>query len=81
MTLEEEKYYQAYFDTFSSDGWKQYISEIKEIMDSYRIEDIRDEKQLQYVKGERSALYRVLGFERGVKTAYDMITEREAQGD
>lgn len=81
MTLEEQQYYETYFDTFASDGWKQYINEIKEILDSYRIEDIKDEKQLQYVKGERSALYRVLRFETGVKTAYDMILEREAKYD
>ena len=81
MTLEEQKYYETYFDTFASDGWKQYISEISEILDSHRIEDIKDEQALQFLKGERSALYRVLRFETGVKSAYDMILEREAKYD
>ena len=73
MTLEEEKYYDNYFDVFASDGWKQYISEISEILDSHRIEDIKDEQALQFLKGERSALHRVLGFELGIRTTYDTI--------
>ena len=73
MTLEEEKYYDNYFDVFASDGWKQYISEISEILDSHRIEDIKDEQALQFLKGERSALNRVLSFELGIRTAYETI--------
>lgn len=76
MSPEEQKYYETYFDVFAKEGWKQFIEEVQEIHDSYRIEDIKDERNLAYVKGERDALRRVLRFEHGMKHAYDLIMER-----
>jgi len=75
----EEKYYDNYFDLFVTDGWQEFISEIQEIIDGQRIEDIRDESQLHYIKGERSALKRITQFEGGVRLSYDLIKEREAE--
>lgn len=77
MTKDEEKYYETYFDLFLHPGWKQFIEEISDILDSHRIEDIRDEQNLAYVKGERHALHRVSRFAGGIKNAYDLILERE----
>jgi hypothetical protein len=78
LTLDEEKYYDHYFNTFSTEGWKQFKDEIQEIYDSYRIEDIKDESQLARVKGERAMLFKMLRFEGGIRGAYDLIKEREA---
>ena len=78
LTLEEEKYYDNYFSTFATEGWNQFISEIQEILDSHKIEHIKDEKNLAFVKGERDALHRVLRFAPGIRTTYNMITERTA---
>ena len=36
MTIDEQKYYDNYFDLFSSKGWKQLIEELKEIHSSYQ---------------------------------------------
>lgn len=79
MSPAEEKYYDNYFDLFVTDGWQEFISEIQEIIDGQRIEDIRDESQLNYIKGERSALKRITQFESGVRLSYDLIKEREAE--
>lgn len=75
MTREEQEYYEHYFDMFSSEGWKQFISEIEDIVSIHAIEDIKDEKHLNYIKGERSALYRVLRFAEGITTAYELNQE------
>jgi len=75
----EEKYYDNYFNLFVTEGWKEFISEIQEIVDGQRIEDIRDEAQLNYTKGERSALKRITQFEGGVRLSYDLIKERESE--
>lgn len=77
MTLEEEKYYEHYFDVFATDGWKQFVEEIQSILDGHRIEDIKGEAQLAYTKGERAAFYKVVHFEPAIRNAYDMIRERE----
>lgn len=79
MTQEEEQYYNTYFDLFLTPGWKQFKEEIQQIFDAYRIEDIKDERNLAFVKGERDAFRRVLKFEGGIKRAFEMIKEREAE--
>ena len=76
MSPEEQKYYETYFDLFMTDGWKQFIEEINEILDRHRIEDIKNETHLAFVKGERDALFRVRRFETGIKTSYDVLQER-----
>jgi len=77
LSPEENKYYDNYFDLFASDGWKQFIEEIEEILDRHRIEDIKNEQHLAFVKGERDALFRVRRFETGIKSAYDVLQRQE----
>ena len=73
MSPEENKYYDNYFDLFATDGWKQFMEEVNEILDRHRIEDIKTESQLSFVKGERDALFRVRRFETGIRSAYDVL--------
>lgn len=76
MDQETQKYYETYFELFSTDGWKQFIQEIQDIQDGYKIEHIKDEKDLSRIKGERAMLFRVLRFEGGIKAHYDLIMEK-----
>lgn len=75
MSPEEQKYYETYFDLFLTDGWKQFIEEINDILDKHRIEDIKNEQHLAFIKGERDALFRIRRFEQGIKSAYDVLTK------
>jgi hypothetical protein len=77
LSPEEQKYYETYFDLFMTDGWKQFMEEINEILDRHRIEDIKNETHLAFVKGERDALFRVRRFETGIKSAYDVLQEQK----
>lgn len=77
MTKEDEKYYEAYFDLFLQQGWKQLISELEDILAAYRIEDLQSEADLARVKGERSMLHRLVYFETSLKEAYESILEAE----
>jgi hypothetical protein len=77
LSPEESKYYDNYFDLFITDGWKQFIEEIDEILNTHRIEDIKDAEHLSFTKGERDALFRIQRFETGIRAAYDVLTERE----
>lgn len=79
MTLDEEKYYDNYFSTFATDGWKQLIEDLQELFDAYQIENIKDDAHLKHVQGERQILRRLLQFETGMRAAYDTIKEREAE--
>lgn len=77
MSPEEQKYYETYFDLFMTNGWKQFIEEINDILDNHRIEDIKNETHLAFVKGERDALFRVRRFETGIKSTYDVLQGRD----
>ena len=77
MSPEDEKYYENYFDIFITDGWKQLVDDISSILSSHRIEDIQDENNLFYLKGERAALSRIVNFEDSIKRVYDEIKEYE----
>ncbi len=77
LTKEDEKYYEQYFDLFLQPGWKQLVTDLNESLNSYRIEDIKDESSLNLVKGERTILYRLVNFEQSIKETYDMILESD----
>lgn len=77
MSPEEQKYYETYFDLFLHPGWKQFVEEINDILGHHRIEDIKNESHLAFVKGEREALFRVRRFETGMKSAYDVLTRQD----
>jgi len=74
LTQEEEQYYETYFDLFASAGWKQFINEITEIHDGYKIE--QDDKDLSRIKGERAILFRMMRFDTSIKSTYDLIKEK-----
>ncbi len=77
MSPEEQKYYETYFDLFLHPGWKQFVEEINDILSNHRIEDIKNESHLAFVKGEREALFRVRRFETGMKSTYDVLTRQD----
>jgi len=73
-----EKQYENFFSMFITDGWKQFIEDMEDIYDTYKIEDIKDEQQLNRVKGERSILWRIINMEQSIRNAYDNIQEDDA---
>ena len=77
MDPQLQKEYENYFSMFASEGWKQFIEDMEDIYDNYRIEDIKDEKNLAYVKGERKMLFQVIRFEGAMKRSYDNLVEQQ----
>jgi hypothetical protein len=73
-----EKQYENFFSMFITDGWKQFIEDMEDIYDTYKIEDIKDEQQLNRVKGERSILWRIINMEQSIRYAYDNMAEDDA---
>lgn len=81
MTIDEEKYYENYFDLFHTDGWKQLISELTEIYDSYNVENITSIEELYAAKGERNMLSRMMYFQNGIEAAYASLKTGNSNGD
>ena len=74
MSPEESEYYDNYFDLFMHPGWKQFVEDSQEFLDSQRIEDLKTEKDLFYVQGQRSVLLNTVRFEDGIKNAFEELT-------
>lgn len=72
MSPEDEKYYENYLDVFLTDGWKQFIQEAKDLVDSFKIDEIKNEQDLFFVKGQINTLMNVINFETGIRNALDM---------
>ena len=74
MSPEESEYYDNYFDLFMHPGWKQFVEDSQESLDSQRIEDLKTEKDLFYAQGQRSVLLNTVRFEDGIKNAFEELT-------
>ena len=68
----DDKFFENARGMFMTQGWKDFIAEVQEAVDSCRIENINDEKAFRQMKGEMEALHRILGYE-------NYITHLEAQ--
>ena len=77
MSPEDEQYYENYLDLFLTDGWRQFVQEAQELLDSFEIEEIKDGEDLAFVKGQRSSLLNITRFETGIKNAFEMESDSD----
>jgi len=75
LSPEDEKYYENYLSMFLTPGWKQFVEEAQDLLESYVIEEIKDGIDLAFVKGQRSSLLNITRFETGIKNAFDVESE------
>lgn len=77
MSPEDEQYYEQYLSMFLHPGWKQFVEETEDLLDSHNIDDIKDEKELHLLQGQRKTLLSIVNFELGIKNAFDMDSEND----
>ena len=77
MSPEDQQYYENYLDLFLTEGWKQFVQEAQELLDSFEIEEIKDGENLAFVKGQRSSLLNITRFETGIKNAFEMESDSD----
>ncbi len=77
MSPEDQQYYENYLDLFLTEGWKQFVQEAQELLDSFEIEEIKDGEDLAFVKGQRSSLLNITRFETGIKNAFEMESDSD----
>lgn len=78
MDKELQKYYETYFDLFSSEGWKQYIKDVEDnrtLMSD--VLTIKDGNDLYYRKGVLETLDRILNFEAAIEAAHMEATDEK----
>lgn len=77
MTPELDKYYSARFDLMSTEGWKDLMEDIDNMINSLNnISTIPDEKSLQFKKGELSILTWLKTLKQVSTQAYEELNEK-----
>lgn len=77
MTPELEKYYNSYFDLFLTDGWKQFVEDVKESASSFDVRYVQDENALKFIQGQLTVMDKLINWQASIETAYADI---EANG-
>lgn len=75
MDQELQRQYDNYFDMFSTAGWKQFVEDLEDISDTFRIEDIKDEVDLASIQGQLKVLKQILYFEDSIRRTHDELLE------
>lgn len=77
MTNEDQRYYETQLDTFISEGWKHFVSQVNEMKQATdRIESIEPD-ELRYKQGELSMMNWILSWPAQVKTAYEQRLQED----
>lgn len=77
MTPELQKYYEHRFSMMASEGWKQLLEDIDNMIEPLNnIATISDEKSLQFRKGELSILTWLKNLKQVSERAYEDLNEK-----
>jgi len=77
MTPELQKYYESRFDTMGTDGWKDLMEDIDNMIASLNnISTIPDEATLHFKKGELSILTWLRTLKEVSERAYEELDEK-----
>ena len=79
MTPELQKYYESYFDLFLTDGWKQFMEDVKESAEVFNVRNVPDETALKFVQGQLLILDQIHNWETGIRNAYESILEEKIE--
>ena len=77
MTPELQRYYEQRFSMMASEGWKQLLEDIDNMIEPLNnISTIEDEKSLQFRKGELSILTWLKNLKQVSERAYEDLNEK-----
>lgn len=71
MDQELQQQYDNYFEMFATEGWKQFVEDLEDISDNFRIEDIKDDVDLANIQGQLKVLKQILYFEDSIRRTHD----------
>lgn len=71
MNDEDKKWYEDQFELFSSQGYKSFVKQVKEIADNLdTLRNTSTESTLQFKKGQLDILDWIIGWEAAVESTY-----------
>lgn len=79
MTPDVEKYYETYFDLFTTDGWKQFLTDVADNIKQYDIRGVENEADLRFKQGQLKVIDHVLNWETLIRNAYEEVSKDASQ--
>lgn len=77
MTPELQKYYENRFSMMSTEGWKELLEDVDNMISSLNnVAVIQDEKDLQFKKGELSILTWLKTLKQVSEQAFEELNEK-----
>lgn len=78
MSPELQKYYEARFDMMASQGWKDFIEDIQNIVTSYdKVERIKAVEDLYFTKGQLDILNWIINLQETSSEAYKELSDEK----
>lgn len=78
MKPELQKYYEARFDMMASQGWKDFIEDIQNMVNSYdKVERIKAVEDLYFTKGQLDILNWVINLQETSSEAYKELSDEK----
>lgn len=79
MTPELQKYYETYFDLFATEGWKQFIEDVKESAGTFDVRNVQDEAALKFVQGQLTIMDKISNWDNMVNAAFEQLQEEDKE--
>lgn len=79
MTPELQKYYETYFDLFATEGWKQFIEDVKESAGTFDVRNVQDEAALKFVQGQLTIMDKISNWDNMVNAAFEQLQDEDKE--
>ena len=76
MTPELQKFYDNAFSMMATEGWKDFMEDVKRIADSYdKLSSVTETHTLDFRRGQMDILNWVLGLRTAYEETYDQLQQ------
>lgn len=75
MNRDLQEYYENYFETFATNGWKQLMEEVDQSIEAFKVENINNEQELMLARGQLSQLRSLKGLQTVIEQAYEDLID------
>ena len=78
MKPELQKYYEARFDMMASQGWKDFVEDVQNMVTAYdKVERIKAVEDLFFTKGQLDILNWVINLQKTSSEAYEELSNEK----
>lgn len=81
MNKKLETFYENQFEMFLKQGWKDFVEDVSDLINTMTIETVNNEQELYFRKGQKDCLNWVLQRQGVVSDSYENLLTEEADDE